>query len=338
MRTRKYATCDLGGAGAPTAPDGSPTTMPPDPPTTTLPTGQQWVIGHGRQELVVTEVGATIRSYTVGDATVVEGFGADEWSHDGRGQVLAPWPNRLGHGRYEFSGRRAQAPLNEPAHGNAIHGLVRWLPWRLEAQAQNVITAYCPLYPSPAYPFHLDLRVEYRLGRHGLTVISTAANPGDVALPLGVGFHPYLTVGTPRVDSAVLTLPADRRLVLDDRGLPTGEDRPVEGTECDFRGGRAVGPTKLDTAFTGLARDADGLAWVSLSDPGSDRTVSVWVDDRFGYLMVYSGDTLSDPGRRRTALAIEPMTCPPDALRSGRQLVVLEPGQEWQGSWGIRPS
>lgn len=295
------------------------------------------MIGHGQQQAVVTEIGATIRSYTVGGLDVVDGFGPKEWAQSGRGQVLAPWPNRLGDGRYEFSGRRAQAALDEPEHANAIHGLVRWLPWRLEAQAQNLVSLLCPLRPTPGYPFCLDLRIEYRLGRQGLTVTTTAANPGDATLPFGLGFHPYLTVGTERVDTAVLTLPAERRLVLDDRGLPTGEVRPVAGTEYDFTAGRAVGPTRLDTAFTELVRDADGLAWASLADPGTGRSVALWADDRFGYLMGYTGDTLGDETRRRASLAIEPMTCPPDALRSGRDLVVLEPGQEWQGSWGIRP-
>jgi aldose 1-epimerase len=295
------------------------------------------VIGHGRQQLVVTEVGATIRSYTLAGQDVIDGFGPGEWSHSGRGQVLAPWPNRLGDGRYEFSGRQAQAALDEPERGNAIHGLVRWSPWRLEAQAQNVVVVACPVRPTPGYPFSLDLRIEYRLGRDGLAVTTSAANPGDATLPFGLGFHPYLTVGTERVDTVVLRLPARRRLVLDARSLPTGEVQPVAGTEYDFTGGRSVGPTRMDTAFTGLERDADGLAWVSLDDPGSDRGVSLWVDDRFGYLMCYTGDTLDDPARRRAALAVEPMTCPPDAFRSGRDLVVLEPGQEWEGSWGLHP-
>ncbi len=96
------------------------------------PTGQQWRIGHGRHEVVVCEVGATLRSYKVGDTQVLDGFGPDEWSHTGRGQVLAPWPNRLADGRYEFNGVRAQAALDEPERRNAIHGLVRWLPWTLQ--------------------------------------------------------------------------------------------------------------------------------------------------------------------------------------------------------------
>lgn len=310
--------------------DVSPRSSPPSP------TGEQWAIGHGHQEAVVTEVGATLRAYTVSGADVVQGFGPGEWSHAGRGQVLAPWPNRLGDGSYEWRGTSAQAPLDEPRLGNAIHGLVRWLPWQLEAHAQNVVTLRCPLRPTPGYPWCLDLRVEYRLRRDGLVVSTTASNPGDVTIPFGVGFHPYVTVGTDRVDTAQLRLPASRRLVLDARSLPTGEMQPVAGTELDFTTARAIGPSRLDTAFADLERDEDGMARASLEDPGTGRSVEVWMDEHFRYLMCYTGDTVPEERFRRTAIAIEPMTCPPDAFRSGRDLVVLEPGDQWDGVWGIR--
>lgn len=313
--------------------------MAPNPERSTpaSPTGAQWVIGHGRQELTVTEVGATVRRYAVGGRQVIDGFGADEWSRSGRGQVLAPWPNRLGDGRYEFAGLRAQAALDEPELHNAIHGLVRWVPWRLEARAQNVLSAACTLHPSPGYPFTLDLRIEYRLGRDGLTATTRARNAGTATLPFGLGFHPYLRPGDGSVDTARLRLPGTRRLVLDDRGLPTGELRPVSGTELDFTTGRAIGATRMDTAFTGLHRDGDGIAWASLDDGVGGGGTELWVDDRFNYLMCYTGDTIDDPARRRAAVAIEPMTCPPDAFRSGKDLVVLEPGQGWEGVWGLRP-
>lgn len=286
---------------------------------------------------MATEIGATIRSYTVGGRPVIAGFGPMEWSHAGRGQVLAPWPNRLGDGRYRFSGQEAQAALNEPERSNAIHGLVRWRPWRLEAQAQNVVAAVCSLRPSPGYPFSLDLRIEYRLGRRGLTVTTTAENPGDLTLPFGLGFHPYLTVGTESVDTCLLRLPARRHLTLDHRGLPDGGVHNVAGTELDFTAARAIGTTVMDTPFTGLDRDPDGLAWVELDAPDASQGVSLWVDDRFGYLMCFTGDSMTEPGDRRTAIAVEPMTCPPDAFRTGTDLIVLEPGQEWQGRWGLRP-
>jgi galactose mutarotase-like enzyme len=319
----------------PTRPVPPPTL--PDGRDAMSPTGRQWTIGHGRQLAVVTEIGATLRSYDVDGVPVVDGFGPLEMSPSGRGQVLAPWPNRLGDGRYEFSGLHAQAALNEPDRRNAIHGLVRWLPWQADAHAQNVIVLRCSLYPSPAYPFCLELRIEYRLGRDGLSVTTTAGNEGLVTLPLGLGFHPYLTAGTDTVDTAMLQLPAASRLVTDDRGLPTGEKVPVAGTPYDFNIGRPIGDAKMDTAFTDLIREADGRAWACLAGPAGEGGVNLWTDDRFTHLMCFTGDTVADTTRRRRSVAIEPMTCGPDAFRTGRNLVVLEPGQEWQASWGLQP-
>ncbi len=301
------------------------------------PTGEQWVIAHGHQEAVITEVGATLRRYSFGGLDVVDGFGPAEWSHSGRGQVLAPWPNRLGDGRYEWRGVQAQAALDEPSLGNAIHGLVRWVPWRVEAHAQNVVALHCTLRPTPGYPWSVELRVEYRLQRDGLVISSSATGVGDLAAPFGIGFHPYLSAGSERIDMASLRLPATKRLVLDSRSLPTGEVHDVAGTEMDFTEPRGIGPVRLDTAFTGLERDTDGIARARLEDPETSRGVELWADDRFRYLMCFTGDTVQEPERQRRSVAIEPMTCPPDAFRSGRDLIVLEPGETWEGSWGLRP-
>ena len=305
------------------------------PAETTAATGDQWVIGHGHQRAVITEVGATLRSFTVEDRPVIDGFGPTEWSHGGRGQVLAPWPNRLGDGTYAFEGVEGQAPINEPFRNNAIHGLVRWMPWRMVGRAQNRVSMACELHPSPAYPFALKLTLEYRLGRDGLTVVADADNIGPTDLPFGLGFHPYLTVGTASVDMMRLRMPADYRLIADDRGLPTGRV-PVADTEYDFTEGRISGVTRLDTGFTGLRRDADGRARVELDHPDGGHGVTLWADERFGYLMIYTGDTL-EPDMRRRSLAVEPMSCPPDAFRSGTDRTVLRPGARWTGSWGITP-
>jgi aldose 1-epimerase len=305
------------------------------PAETAVATGDQWVIGHGDQRAVITETGATLRAFTVGDRSVIDGFGVEEWSQGGRGQVLAPWPNRLGDGRYSFEGVDAQAPINEVPANNAIHGLVRWLPWRMAGRAQNQVTMAVELRPSPAYPFALRLSIEYRLGRDGLTVVVDADNIGDDDLPFGIGFHPYLTLGTRSIDSIRLRVPALDRLIADDRGLPVGRV-PVASTEFDFTQRRPVGVTVLDTAYTDLQRDADGRARVELDHPDGACRATLWCDERFGYLMVYSGDTL-EPSQRRTGLAVEPMSCPPDAFRSGTDVAVIRPGGRWTGSWGISP-
>jgi aldose 1-epimerase len=143
-----------------------------------------------------------------------------------------------------------------------------------------------------------------------------------------------VTVGTERIDDAHLSVPAGEHLAADDRGLPTGR-HAVIGSELDFLAPRPLGSTRLDTAFTTLVRDRDDRAVAVLARPDQGRAVRVWVDRGFRYLMVYTGDTLEPAARRRAGIAIEPMTCPPNALRTGIDLIDLEPGGSWRGRWGI---
>lgn len=297
--------------------------------------GEQHEIRHGDQVVVVTEVGATLRAYSAGGLDVLDGFSVDEPSPAGRGQVLAPWPNRLDGGRYVFDGRPGTAAIDEPELGNAIHGLVRWLPWQLASGSDEAVALKCVLHPQPAYPWRLELGLEYRLVGDGLEVVARATNASAEAAPFGIGFHPYLRMGIP-VDDVRLTIPASRRLTTDDRALPIGE-ADVAGTEFDFTVARPVGDTRLDTCFTGLARGSDGRSRARLESADGIRGVEVWADETFGYLQVYTGDTLEPASRRRRAVAIEPMTCPPNAFASGVEVIRLEQGASWSGAWGIAP-
>jgi aldose 1-epimerase len=297
------------------------------------PTGEQVELVHGDQRAVVVEVGGGLRAYAAGQRELLDGYDVDAMSTSGRGQLLIPWPNRLQDGRYEFDGRRHQLALSEPEHGNAIHGLVRWTRWFVrEREADRVLLEHV-LHPQPGYPFSLTVEVEYALAADGLSVRTTATNIGVDACPYGAGVHPYLTVGTPSVDAAILTSPGATVIRSDDRGLPVGTD-PVERTPFDFRRARAIAATALDHAFTDLERGDDGLARVELRHPDGSGVV-LWVDEGYRYLMLFTGDPLPDVGRR--SLAVEPMTCPPNAFRTGESLVRLEPGETHTARWGLTP-
>jgi aldose 1-epimerase len=297
-----------------------------------LPTGEQFEIVHGVQRATVTEVGATLRGYTVGDRDVIDGFGARDAVGFARGQVLAPWPNRIDEGEYSFEGVACRAPWDEPARRNAIHGLVRWRPWQPLDRTAATVTMACTLNPSPAYRWWLRLEVTYALDASGLTVTTRATNRSDASAPFGLAFHPYLTLGG-ALDDATLTLAARTWLPSDERLLPTGRE-DVDGTDRDFRRGRAVGATQMDTAFTDLERDEEGVARVTLSS--ADRRVTLWADNAFGWLMVYTADTI-EPERRRRSIAVEPMTCPPNAFVTGEDVIALAPGEPWAAVWGITP-
>ena len=103
----------------------------------------------------------------------------------------------------------------------------------------------------------------------------------------------------------------------------------------DFRAERQIGQAQLDTAFTGLTRDPDGRTVVILRNQRSGRSLSVWMEEGFRYVQVYTGDTLDPVERRRHGVAIEPMTCPANAFRTGTDVIRLEPGGSWRGRWGI---
>lgn len=301
----------------------------------TNPTGEHHVIRHGTSEAHITEVGATLRACTMEGTDVLDGFAEHERATDGRGQVLAPWPNRIAEGRYRYGGRDVQCPLTEPARNNAIHGLVRWIDWQLEDRQQDSVVLSCAVRPQPGYEWQLAVQVTYRLGEEGLVVGLTAVNTGTERAPFGAGFHPYLKVAGQPIDDLVLRLPATHRLADNNDGRDV---EPVADSDFDFRDARRVGTQQLDTAYTGLLRDERGRATTLLSDPDGEHQVQLWVGEAYRHLMVYTGDQVHDPQRRRSAVAIEPMTCPPQAFRTGIDLIELEPEESWTGDWGVSAS
>jgi aldose 1-epimerase len=296
-------------------------------------TGAQYEILAGDYAAVVTGLGAGLRSLHHRGAPLLAGYEPDQLPPAGAGQLLAPWPNRVDHGRYSFDGAELQLDLSEPAAGNAIHGLTRWATWIPVTFEPGWVLLRQLVLGHAGYPFCLEIDAGYRVdAKTGLRVQVTARNQGSRRAPYGTGSHPYLTAGTPAVDECELTLPAARWQPADARGIPHGAPEDVGGTPYDFRTARPVEGARLDHAFTGLDRGPDGRAWVTLAGP--DRGVRLWAGEGYQWLQVFTGDALDEQHRRR-ALAVEPMTCPPNAVVTGTDLLVLEPGGTVRHSWGI---
>lgn len=298
------------------------------------PSGEQLELRLGDARVVVVEVGGGLRSYQVGDRPVLDGYAEDEMASAGRGQVLLPWPNRVDGGAWRWNGTDQQLALTEVGKRNANHGLVRWSGWQLERVGEAEAVARHVLHPQTGYPFRLAAELRYRLTDDGLRVDVRAENRTDAPVPLGIGFHPYLSAGGGLVDDCRLQVPATTRIEVDERGIPTGTTS-VDGSDYDFRDGRGIGAQQLDTPYTDLAR-VDGVASVVLDGPAGRTTL--WMDETFRYTQVFTGDTVPQPERRRHGLAVEPMTCPANALVTGEGLTVLEPGGALTGAWGITPS
>ncbi len=292
------------------------------------PSGRQLELVAGEARAVVVEVGGGLRALRLDGREVVAGYAEDEVASGGRGQHLVPWPNRVGDGRWTWQDRSLQLPLNEPAARNANHGLARWSTWEVVQATDRTAQLRTVVPPQPGWPGRLEVACTWELSEQALEAQVVVTSRAPQPVPLGYGAHPYLAPRTALVDGEELHVPASLRLLTDARGLPTGQ-QDVHGTEHDFRSPRPIGAAVLDTCFGGLERDGDGLAVVRFG------STEVWADEGFRWFQVYTGETLPQEQRRRS-LAVEPMTCPPDALRSGTDLVVLEPGRSWQGRWGIR--
>ncbi len=295
-----------------------------------------FVIEHDDQRMVVGRRGAALQRYSVGGVDVIDGVLPDEVPGAFDGVVLAPWPNRVRDGAWTLDGLAQQLPINEPEHGTALHGLVLWADWSPVAAGADRVTLAYRLHARPGYPFELDLSVAYELTPDGLRCTMSATNRSATAAPYGCSVHPFIGNAGTRVDAMRLRLPAGSWLATDERLLPT-EVRTVEGTEADLTGGPSLDGIVLDTAFTDIAPGPDGLLCAHVDLGALGHQVEMWADPDFGWWQVYTGDAFAvDDSRHRRSVAVEPMTCPPDAFNSGTDLIWLEPDRTWSAAWGLR--
>lgn len=289
-----------------------------------LPTGQQFTIRHGRYAAVVTEVGATLRSLTVDGREVLWTFPEDGVPVSCSGEQLAPWPNRIRDGRYTFDGVDHQLNISEVPRNTALHGLLGGLPFVVVSQSDDEVVLSAVIYPQKGWPGTVEITIAHKVDDEGLTVTVEARNVGGSPAPYGYGAHPYVTAD---LNTSVLTTPFAQELVVDEeRLLPIslGEVTPAH----DFRGGRQLGETEFDSAFAGVEGD-----WRVSVDTG-EATVTFWADETLPWGQIYTNP-------ERTAIAIEPMTCGPDAFNEGPThdgVIILQPGQRTRSVWGVTVS
>jgi galactose mutarotase-like enzyme len=306
-----------------------------DDATPASPSADQLTISGGGTEAVIVTLGAALRTLTQDGSPLVDGFSESEPVPYGRGQLCIPWPNRIGKGQYTWDGRDIQAGWSEPGRQAALHGLVRWAIWDVRDHQADSVTLGYRLCPLDDYPFLVDFEITYTASADGLTCELTATNKGAADAPYGFAAHPYLRVGDSHIDECQVSLSA-RKVVLTDEMLMPRELADVEGTIYDFRATAPLVDRDIDNAYTGLDVDADGLSWVTLWGPGGADATSMWWEAAPGsWFQMCTGDGFFPEWRRR-GVAMEPMTCPPNAFQSGEDVIRIAPGAESVIRWGIK--
>ncbi len=284
----------------------------------------------GACHLAVDTAGGGLRALRVGEWDVLDGYPAGTVPHGRRGHVLAPWPNRLAHGRYVWDGVSYEVPVGDTAHDAAIHGFVDQLDWLhtggYQDESRGEIGMGVAMPARGGYPWPLSVDVHYVLTPAMLETVVLVTNRGASDAPLGVGMHPYLSVGCD-ADATALDLPVSQRLPLDVMGAPDGPPVPFDG-----RVG-VVGDRVLDVPLTGLGRDDEGWAWATLRGPAG--TLRLGVDEAWPWLQVFTADTLPGAESRRS-IAVEPNSCPPNAFATGTDVARLAPRETWRGAWRLQ--
>lgn len=308
----------------------------------TVLSGTQHALRAGDYEAVIASVGASLRSLTFNGRDLVVPFDADEVRPSYRGATLAPWPNRVVDGRYTFAGTERQVALTEPARHHALHGLAGWLDYQAIDKGPSHVALAATIEPQTGYPWRVVVETTFTLGADGVTQSVKATNESPDVAPWGTGPHPYLVAGAGHVDDWTLALPADEVLaVTPDRLIPTGL-RAVDADDAerfDFRDPRRINTVEIDHAYTALTRDDAGFATVRVTDAAGSGVEMVW-GTACPWVQIHTSDKgVGKPGHR-TGLAVEPMTCAPDAFNAASYdydvgLIVLEPGASAEASWRI---
>jgi aldose 1-epimerase len=298
-------------------------------------TGSVVEIARGRVRATVDPVGAGLHSLEVSGVPVVESYerhaplgGAPAAS----GATLFPWPNRVRDARWTWKGAHHQLAVTEPARHTANHGLVRTRSFDVSARTDNSVTLGTTVTGEAGYPFTVLFTVNYTILDAGVSVRYDATNLGDSDAPIAVGAHPYLRAGDTDTDDVILDVHAGTVLELDDRLLPVAERRVA--ASVDDPSDLHVSGRHLNSCYGDLRPVPGGGFLHRLRAPGG-HTVELRTDEKFRWLQVYTSDDFVRDGRLVRAIALEPMTAPPDALNSATDLAVVKPGASWSAEWSL---
>lgn len=295
-------------------------------------------ISAGEYRASISTFGGGLRSLEYSGKPLVVSYPEGAYPPLSSGIILAPWPNRTADGVFAHDGVLHRLDITEPARATAIHGFVGQMAWHVADKAEDFVALELSTGLRQGWPWPLRMRVTWSLdAKEGLRASFDVRNEADASCPFGLGWHPYLSaLGTP-LDDCVLHLPVGTNLPLDSvRNLPAGPEFPARRVLPDVEVGQRMAGVWLDHCFGEISAQEETLAEARLLNPDGEG-VRLWVGEGFDWFQVFT----ADPARREgypgvgRALAVEPMTCPPDALRSGRDLIRLNAGEERSFECGI---
>ncbi len=245
-----------------------------------------------------------------------------------KGSKLTPFPNRIRDGKYCFKGSYYQLPINHRHENHAIHGLVYDKSFSLVKLIANKVCAeleieYCYSGGDVGFPWCFRVTLVYTLTNKGIKITTYIKNTGTQDMPFGDGWHPYFKFNEV-VDDLMISIPSSKKILVDGRMIPNGKFERND----DIKNLRLIGNKVLDSGFQ---IETLGISTTQLYSPKKDTKINVWQDSdfaKYNYLQIYIPPS-------RESIAIEPMTCAPDAFNNHEGLNILSPNSEFKGEYGV---
>jgi aldose 1-epimerase len=174
------------------------------------------------------------------------------------------------------------------------------------------------------YPGKLQLQVTYEIIESGMEIAVLSENMGDISAPYGVSIHTYLVAGeSVKNNELFLQIPADQFQEVDAERLLPIKLQPVTSSNFDFINSKKISDLFIDHAFKYSSKYPRSISLLNAEGKGAEMIF----DAQSKWIQIHTADR-DLQADSRMAVAIEPMTCPPDAFNSGIDLIVLEPGKK----------
>jgi aldose 1-epimerase len=244
---------------------------------------------------VISAFGGSLSFLSLFDRIVIDRTNAESIGQYAYGTVLAPWPNRIPGGTYEFLGNGYKTEVLDAA-GNANHGLLRKREMEVRQHEDSFIVLGYLFGEDDVYPFSVDLEVRYELTDQGLETTATAKNLSGDTVPFAIGFHPYFATEEP----FVLHTNGSELITTDERLIPNGRKKLDANFGLDFH---------TEQAFDGCVV----ANWAKLEFEGYNLLIEA--SENLPYLMVYRPPmTVLESGGQ--SLAVEPMSHPTNVFQT----------------------
>ena len=268
-------------------------------------------------------LGASLQELSFDAIPIIYGIevsdeGIVDYQSINKSSLLFPFPGRIKNGKYDYNQQSFQLEQNEKNRSNAIHGLVYDKHFEVESTETSEVDATVVLsYDSKGtlvgFPFNFQLIITYLITNGSVELSATVKNKDEVSFPFGLGWHPYFK--SEHLQNSSLSFSSDEQLVCNENQIPKSAKK--NNLQQTFK----LKNKFFDDSFILLEKE------VKFKSENYSLNMN-FSENSDAFLQIYTPED-------RKSIAIEPMSCSPNAFNSGNGLKILQPDETYTWEVGL---